>query len=275
MKKFDFVFSNPPYNNIDLKILKETFELSEHIIFVHPMGFLFDTKNVKKLYVDIKNTNFLESVTTFWGNKIFNIGSFLMLGITVWNTLKKEDKCIFNGCKVKINDISFHDMKYFDEINELKNKIKKFPSLFDKRNLSNEISNYSVKFAAVRGSISKNGDWGNDFFSMIALGNENFVDSTFKFKSNVNVKGKLLWSFDSEVERQNFVNYCKTKFARFCLSFRKVGAHLDRTEICEIPWLDFTKNWTDEKLCKEFEISTELWKYIDSFIPDYYDDYKN
>ena len=93
-------------------------------------------------------------------------------------------------------------------------------------------------------------------------------------ENEVNYQSYLLWSFNTENERQNFINYCKSKFARFCLSLRKVGSHLDRTEILYVPWLDFTQEWNDAKLCKEFGISEELWKYIDNFIPDYYDDYK-
>ena len=276
VKKFDVVFSNPPYTkNIDLKILKSLFNVAKSIIFVHPMGFLFDKKNLEKLYTDIKNSNFLESVTTFWGNHIFNIKSFLPVGITKWNTNKSDDECIFNSVKMKINDISFYDKKYFNEIKELKNKIKSYLSIFDKRNISNDVSNFSIKFSQVRGHIQKLGGWNNDFFSMITLGNENFVDSTVSYPEHIKDKQKLLWSFETENERKNFVKYCKSKFARFCLSFRKVGNHLDNTEICEIPWMDFTQEWNDANLCKEFGISEELWNYINKFIPDYYDDYKS
>ena len=51
--------------------------------------------------------------------------------------------------------------------------------------------------------------------------------------------------------------------------------NVNRGELKLIPWLDFTQEWNDAKLCKEFGINEELWKYIDNFIPDYYDDYKS
>jgi hypothetical protein len=57
------------------------------------------------------------------------------------------------------------------------------------------------------------------------------------------------------------------------MSLTKHGANITRGELSVIPWMDFTQEWNDKKLCEEFGISEELWKYIDNFIPDYYDDY--
>jgi hypothetical protein len=62
---------------------------------------------------------------------------------------------------------------------------------------------------------------------------------------------------------------------RFILSCYKSTSHIDNGELEVIPWMDFTKEWDDKKLCEEFGISAELWKYIDNFIPDYYEDYKS
>ena len=69
------------------------------------------------------------------------------------------------------------------------------------------------------------------------------------------------------------MNYAKTKTVRFLLSFVKNGPNVGRGEFEVIPWMDFTKEWDDKKLCEEFGISEELWQYIDNFIPDYYEDY--
>ena len=60
---------------------------------------------------------------------------------------------------------------------------------------------------------------------------------------------------------------------RFILSCIKVGGHIDSGELEIIPWLDFTQEWNDKKLCELFNINNKLWNYIDNFIPDYYEDY--
>ena len=279
-KKFDIIFSNPPYNkNLDLKILEKLFHIAKNIVFVHPAGYLVDKKFVTNLYNRIRNTNYLETVNLFWGNKLFNIDLFVPMCISFWNTTKTSPNCIFNNEKIEVhpNDISFLSKEIFEMIERIK-KLNNNKTLYTervKKDYSN-LTNYSVKFAAIRGHIDDaiNG-WCKDFFTMIALGNENIVDKSFKYPEKVNHSCFLLWSFESENERKNFVKYCKTKFARIALATRKNSGHLDSTEIANIPWLDFTQEWNDAKLCKEFGISEELWNYIDKFIPDYYNDYES
>jgi dTDP-glucose pyrophosphorylase len=43
-----------------------------------------------------------------------------------------------------------------------------------------------------------------------------------------------------------------------------------RGELEIIPWLDFTQEWTDEKLYKEFNLTEEEIKFIEKHIPKYY-----
>jgi len=93
-KKFDIIFSNPPYNgNLDLKIIKSLFEenTADNIVFVHPAGYLLDKKFKTKLYNELRNTNYLESVNLFWGNKLFDIKLFYPCCVSVWNTNKTDD----------------------------------------------------------------------------------------------------------------------------------------------------------------------------------------
>ena len=99
----------------------------------------------------------------------------------------------------------------------------------------------------------------------------NFVDSTWRAKRK-NDGERLCWSFSTEKDRLNFAKYLNTKIVRFISSLIKISQNYDMTYV---PWLDFTQEWNDAKLCKEFGISEELWNYIDNFIPDYYDDYKS
>jgi hypothetical protein len=37
-----------------------------------------------------------------------------------------------------------------------------------------------------------------------------------------------------------------------------------------IPWLDFSREWTDEDLIKEFELTKEEVDFINKHIPKYY-----
>ena len=69
----------------------------------------------------------------------------------------------------------------------------------------------------------------------------------------------------------NFIGYCKTDFARFCLSLYKNGPNLLTGGGLEnIPWLDFTQEWDDQKLYEFFDVNEETQEYIENFLPDYY-----
>ena len=43
------------------------------------------------------------------------------------------------------------------------------------------------------------------------------------------------------------------------------------TGLNSIPWMDFTQEWTDEKLYKHFNITEEEQAFIKKIIPPYYD----
>jgi hypothetical protein len=283
-KKFDIVFSNPPYNdNLDLKILEKLFDVSKNIIFVHPSSFLLDNKNIKQLFTRIKNTSFLKNCSLFWGNELFNIGLFVPICISYWTNIPNDKVTVNDNAFLKkqyvvnnINDISIHgDLLIIkNTIDNIKSYIDKNGSLIEHKYSNNYNSEkYYAKLPVIRGNqplghpVHTTG-FTLDFFSLISL----------DIKNNINIKENdiskcIVFEFDTEAERLNFINYCKSKFARFCLSFYKINGNLNRGETKLIPWMDFTQEWNDAKLCKEFGISEKLWGYIDNFIPDYYDDY--
>lgn len=291
-KKFDVIFSNPPYNHaLDIKILLSIKNFVKQAVIVHPSQFIFDKKFKSICFNEIRNTKSLKIITFFWGNKLFNIDMFMPLCISFWDFTKKINV-------VKVTDNAFGPYKYECDINEISfygNKFKeifKFKNIIDqiiKRNGSfvdhrtnedySNITDYSIKFAILRGNSPINrpthiNGFNLDFFTIINFNIENNIcDKTYRTKT----KGYKfnLWSFSNEKERQNFINYCKTKIIRFCFSFYKMNANITSAELEALPWLDFTQEWNDAKLCKEFGISKEMWQYIDNFIPDYYDDYES
>ena len=85
---------------------------------------------------------------------------------------------------------------------------------------------------------------------------------------------KRMYSFKTELERQNFLTYLKTKAVRFNLSIFKFSNMLMRGEMTQIPWMDFTREWRDEDLRRLWRIDDDLWRMMDQRIPDYYQDYR-
>ena len=62
-----------------------------------------------------------------------------------------------------------------------------------------------------------------------------------------------------------------TKFSRFCLSLRKTGGDLNYIDLEMIPYMDFSQEWSDEKLFDYFELTQEERKFINTYIQNWYE----
>lgn len=130
-------------------------------------------------------------------------------------------------------------------------------------------SKYHCQFADIRGSKNKKSVSEvlvkDDFYTITVRENPN--DNIILRKETF----KNTYEFDTAIERDNFVKYMNTFFARFCLSLLKTNTHIDSGELGLIPWLDFTEEWDDDKLFQKFNVSQDLQDYIYQFLPDFYD----
>ena len=304
-KHFDVLFTNPPYNDgKDISLLKNLIDnnMVDEIICVHPASFLFnhnDTKAVK----DIKNTNSLKEVTLFWGNDMFG-GTEIKHAhcISVWNKehnssnvtiidkafVERKDVYDVNtfSYNTDVNEITVHSLFHKKAFDFLK-KFENCDSIFKNRtNIdSSEKTDYGFRISPIRRGLDYAKRNYGMFFSLFGNGakalKDSMVDKNFKLSDytmscSTYKNNYPMWYFKTEEERQNFITYLKTKAVRFLLSLVKCNTNLNAGNPTRIiPWMDFTKTWTDEQLVKEFGIDAELWDYIDKFIPDYYEDYRN
>jgi site-specific DNA-methyltransferase (adenine-specific) len=58
----------------------------------------------------------------------------------------------------------------------------------------------------------------------------------------------------------------RTKFFRFLVALRKNTQHVTQSRFKFVPLLDMSKSWTDEKLYKTFNLSSEEIDFIDSIV---------
>ena len=277
--KFDVVFSNPPYtNNVDIKILNELLPISEQIIAIHPSTWLIDCKYGTKFTVDFRNniSKSLSSIEMFNGNPIFNIGLYVPTVITHINSKHNGSIQVnfFNDSFEieNIFDISKYGVKWHDLVKTFFDSMKQHISINDNKIDSENppLNKLFVQLARIRGhvNLSAKSDSSkiaqDDFYTMIMKSSE---DNKGIRKTNQNPP---TFAFDTETEQNNFIEYLKTDFARFCLSIYKNGVSLVGGELGLIPWLDFTEEWNDDKLFAKFDVSQELQDYIRDFLPDYY-----
>ena len=77
----------------------------------------------------------------------------------------------------------------------------------------------------------------------------------------------VLGAFDTEEEVNAFKSYILTKTVRFLLLQTVISQDVLRNKFCFVPELDkYEGIYTDEQLCKKWNINADEWAYIDSRI---------
>jgi hypothetical protein len=285
-EKFDIIVSNPPYSKkLDLKFLDKCVDLAEEqVVFVHPSS-MWISKRENKYYTKLKNkfVSYLSDITIFNGNSVFGINLFIPCCITNIDKNKKYSNFKFMDTiekkSITLNDENCNYISIFG-VNKL------FNSLY------NKITNLDLEFLNSKGSIYSTG--GNKHNRILKNKNSYFIELTnvrghienqrqdrmvkedfFTIISDKNkiMKGRnpqynIWFEFETEIEANNFLSYIKTDFARMCLSLIKRDQNM---KFGTIPWMDFTQEWTDEKLYAHFNITEEEQAYIKEIIPPYYD----
>lgn len=283
--KFDVVFSNPPYtNNIDIKILDSLSSVSNEIIAIHPSTWLIDCKYGTKFNVEFRKkiNNNLKSIEMFNGNPIFkgkdgkSIGLYVPTVITHINkNYDGEIELNYFGKHMIVSnifDVSKYTDKWLPLVKPFAEKMKTFESLIDKKIEADNppAGKLYVQMARIRGHVNLSAKSNSieitqdDFYTMV------MQDSVKNKGIRKTDQNPPTFAFVTEKEQNNFIEYLKTDFARFCLSIYKNGVSLVGGELGLIPWLDFTEEWDDDKLFKKFNVSQELQDYIREFLPDYY-----
>ncbi len=275
-KKFDVIFSNPPYNaNIDIKILKEVTPLAKELVIVHPSTWLIDMLGKSKLYNDFCSQvdGTLKSVELFNGNPIFNIQLFVPTMIThIDNSYNGVcDVDIFNDkfTSDNISNITKFGSQYGMMVKPFISKIYGVETLETTFSKDKE---YKIQLATIRGHVNLTANSGeivkDDFYTMIMKNPNDNKGMRNEIKRNDD--NRLIFSFDTELEQEHFLSYMQTDFARFCLAINKVHSNQRAGCLNGIPYLDFTQEWNDEKLYEFFNIDEETQTYITNFLPDYH-----
>jgi len=273
LDKFDKSIGNPPWNgNIDLKFLTKYYQISDEISIIHPSTWLLDEKNTQKRFTNVKDLigDHLSKSILINGNALFkNVQLFVPCSITHISKSNKDGITIvdeLNNTNIVYDNIYDINKYNSDEYFSLIKKITIKYSLLDKLKHTKEnkpLYKDIVNLAQIRGHVSlkdKRVLLLPDFYTLITK-----VSVISKIPNK-----HMFFEFETLMAAENFEKYLKTKFVRFCLSILKNNSQLDRGELKNIPWLDFTQEWADEKLRVKYNITDKEWEFIDNVIPDYY-----
>jgi hypothetical protein len=282
--KFDIIIGNPPYKNgLHTKIFNRCVEQLKDggtLICIHPSTTFISRKPVRgKNEDDVANkivSDYKTRLTLVNGNKLFDANFFSPLSITHLTKVKDAKvEVVFSHIdptnkEVKIyeslDDIFVHGN---DIVTKIRDKVfsKMDKSLEDYNSRKGYHAKWYLKLTDIVGNKPKNGKVNPDFFCMITQSDEiNFN----KLLSNDFGEGNNI-GFSTKQSAKNGFEYVKTKFARFCVSFYKINQNLHRGELIAVPYMDFSQEWTDEKLYKYFKLSKEEVQFIESYIGDWYE----
>lgn len=289
----DFIIINPPYKRgLHISIFNKSFEELNHggtIICLHPsIAFLNNKPTNDTETLKIRNTvnQYYTELKFINGNDIFDTAD-LMVPLSITKVTKVKDSRIFvtyshfdSSVKIKnkyqtIDDVFLHGN---DLVLSIKDKIEKK----NIKNISNFLfrngykNNLYLKINRISGHSSKKEDItvNPDFYQLIYKKDEFDYNRllTIKPKGKKGNGGALNeLGFSNEKELKNGFEFLKTKFARFCLSLRKTGSDLNNIDLEFVPYMDFTQEWTDEKLFDEFGLSTEEREFVNEYIPNLYE----
>jgi hypothetical protein len=283
----DFIIINPPYKGgLHIDIFNKAFEeLNEGgtLICLHPSTPFINRKPTKD---DGKTQKIKEIVSKYKtrltlldGNKIFDAGFFAPLSITrVKKVLDEKIEVVYSHIDSANKEVKVYDKldNIFIHGNDIVLKIK--DKIFSKMNKSLEDYNgrtdsskkynFYVKTTSILGNIPKNGKLNPDFFCLIYKSDEFNFDKVISdgFEIGYNYIG-----CDTKENSINMFEYFKTKFVRFSISIYKLNQNLHRGELMAVPYMDFSQEWTDEKLFDYFELNQEERNFINTYIQNWYE----
>ncbi len=76
----------------------------------------------------------------------------------------------------------------------------------------------------------------------------------------------LLHAFDTKIEAENFADYMALKFPRFMMKHTLSSMNISTQNFQFVPFLDYTRQWTDNELYARYGLSNDEIEYVESFI---------
>jgi len=294
--KFDIVIANPPYSaRLDLKFLKKASEICDgEIVFVHPSTYVVDRKKITSIFQEGRDMvkERLTSLELFNGNGLFNIELQVPCSIThlgpsqksknTFELINRFDNSVKVLSKDDIENLSVfgYDENYISIFKKVLSQIstnghlEDFGTVNGNKVKNKELTNsesYFVEFSRIMGRAEKGENllansplYKKDFFTAISK-------NKLEVKNGTTPEYDIWFEFTTPEEANNFLKYLQTDFFRMCLALSKISQQLARRELTKTPWMDFTQEWTDEKLYAHFSITEEEQAFIKEVIPPYYD----
>ena len=227
--KFDVVIMNPPYyRNLHLKILEKVIPIADKVVNISPVRWLQDplakykknsdyNKFENSISKKIENIKIIPAVQS---NKIFNI-SFGDMAITL----------IGGG------GFDYSRFNNNDFVNKIVNKCSL--SIMDKSTKEgSKVAILPKYFGIINSHLGDTTRWISDNFTWFTTYRETYVN-------------KLI-QFETQAEVNNCFNYLNSVVMKY---YAIQARENQRIPWQFVPYLDFTKDWSNKSLCEYFGIT--------------------
>lgn len=270
--KFDAVLANPPYvgkkclhQQFFNKAVEDMVVEGGQVCFIQPATVYVNNKpNQKNAVIDMQNhilnntTKVIMKESTVFENA--NVATDLSITILT----KDGSQSGVIDSLTYLNGSTYANSK-FNEVNACMMDHEIYASLWQKifaqigrlGSLQDKIitSGQMFRITKVRGNMNC-----DDFYTFISRDKKYWVG-----ESNHGLE------VNSERHIENIASYFKTYLARFALSLYKFNTAMVNGELKSVPLVDFSQEWSDEKLIAEWGITEEEYAEVLKVIPAYYD----
>jgi hypothetical protein len=270
--KFDVIVGNPPYGGgsqpeLHLRFLLQAFNAltpAGQLVFLQPATpFINRKKNkttlAKRLYNELAkhvlSLDLLDGETTFLDA---DVNTFIVV-----THVTKLERLPHIKLKVKhlTGEITEHQL--FDDVSifpqeaarSLRRKLQHHVTSLETHRVDKTPSAhhaYVVHLARIQGGRKRPSYYSFGANLCVSLANK--------------TSNGIPFEFNTQAEGENFITYLQTNFARRALSLLKVNVHIDRGELALVPYLDFTRTWTDEQLALEFKLTQPERDFVNSIL---------
>jgi len=259
-KKFDAVVMNPPWQHqLHLSFLKKALDLGKMVVSVQPAGWFVCERKPKDVIDKISGK--ILSVKLFDGQPVFDVEIGCLAGIFLLDTtINKKSFTVVDESQHK--SIEYDSVKNVNSFNNtdiylpLKTKLLRLASQNSLFNNVGKQNKFYVNLAKIRGH------GGNPDLHTF-LPKSQGIEKTPKMQ---------FFGFENKQSATNFISYLRTKVARFCLAILKSNKNMHQGELKSVPYVNCSQLWSDAFLVKQWELTKKEWEFIDSVIPNYYEE---
>lgn len=300
--KFDVIVGNPPYQSSDNKsnklwpqFIKKALSLSTTICFVTPTSLL--TSESGQILGIRKKLNQKNNLFNLTKQNIFKVGEKVVYFISTDSDITQSVLILPDNSSKIINNIV--DRVPVDVNDNIKisifKKIEKYPHkntyVFDFNPNSNQttpnrlikqgicsltkdnIFKYKIHHSASKTLYSKdlitkysnNNQTTYGKLKVILNYSGGFIGDKYMFISK-DMVGKQMFGIliDDKNVGKNIIKTYSSKLIKWYVPEEKIGGF--NTAIIKLPKLDFSKNWSDADLYKEFNLTQEEIDYIENYV---------